>query len=88
MGMNELAERLIAFDEALSRFQEVLRGALVDQEEARQKVAGQWDDEFAKEFTARYDAINDPVLAVARDIDGRLKPDVEGRVAAALRYLQ
>lgn len=87
MGMNHLRDRLIAFDEALSAFQEVLRGALMDQEQAKSRIANQWDDDFGREFEVRYSALNDPLLAAHREIDARLKPDVEGRIHSVMRYL-
>lgn len=86
MGMNELDERLRVFDQALGAFQEVLRAALVAVGGAEQRLAGLWDDDFGRAFTQRYSSLNVPLLDAAHDIDERIKPDVEGRIAQIRGY--
>lgn len=85
--MDEIHERMMVVDGALSQFNERLRASFDDVARAHNALAGLWDDSMRRD----YDAAWGPLEEAMKDYLQRIGPTcVDGlgqRLAALRRYL-
>lgn len=88
MSLDQLAVQLRAFEDALSQFAEVMRGARAEDAAAQEQLASGWDDQFAHEFRRRYAEYAEPLRRLCESDLGHYLEFIERKRHQVEEYLR
>lgn len=88
MSLDETFDRMRAFEAALERFDESLRGSLTTLSARHADAEGEWQDAFAREYAAAWAPLADGLQHWCHQEGPQYREFVHDKLRALARYLE